>query len=176
MIWPDSPLSDRGANEVVLILFVLAVSYPVGVSLNFLARLIPWANCRSKVDLVGDANLTHIKDAHEAFFQIDASEDSWSYCYGIVAKHGYSVNMELFSRLDIFCRSMMAGSAIIFLAAIALALLRLFEGSNVQLALAVVCSAVAFLTFLVAARTYSRAFVRAIYQGFYSWYADHKLN
>lgn len=163
-------------GEAVLVLFVLAISYPIGVALNFLAQIVGWANCRSKVDLVNDAELKHIKEAVQAFFKIDAGTNSWSYCYGIVAKHGYSVNMELFSRLDIFCRSMMAGSALILLTTLGLKVAGQFQGSGSQLVLTIGLSATAFCVFLIAARTYSRAFVEAIYEGFYSWYADAKLN
>jgi hypothetical protein len=105
-------------------------------------------------------------------FQIAAGKDSWRYCYGIVAKHGYSVNVELFSRLDIFCRAMMTGSAIVFIACSALWVFGRLVGGTGTWPWILAASASMFIIFLLSARTYSKAFVGAIYEGFYSWYVD----
>lgn len=107
-------------------------------------------------------------------FQLPAGSDSWRYCYGIVAKHGYSVNVELFSRLDIFCRAMMTGSGITFLASLGLWGLGRLAGGTETLPWILIASGAMFIIFLYSARTYSKAFVGAIHEGFYSWYVDTK--
>ena len=162
-------------NEIVSVLFALAVSYPVGVALNLLARVVPIANRRSKVDLEGDPDFAAVKTSFETFFQISAGPNSWSYCYGIVAKHGYAVNVELFARLDIFSRSMMAASALVFLSTAAGAAFGRVLMTGPLVPLVPVAALVSFCIFLRAAQIYSVAFVRAIYEGFYSWYVDTRL-
>jgi hypothetical protein len=172
---PALLVTQAGTNEVVQILFVLGISYPVGVSLNFLARIVGPANQRTAIDLASDPALNAIKTAFETVFAMAAGKESWRYCYGIVAKHGYSVNVELFSRLDIFCRAMMTGSAITFVACIALWIAGHLAGGTYYLSWMLVASGSMSLVFLFSARTYSKAFVGAIYEGFYSWYVDTKL-
>jgi len=140
-----------------------------------LASLIPWANRRDAINLATDADRQAVHDAFRAVFQMAADAGSWRYCYGIVAKHGYAVNSELFSRLDIFCRAMMTASAITFLVSVTLWLVGRFEWSGQALLWILAGSALGFVVFLKSARTYSRAFVGAIYEGFYSWYVDAKL-
>jgi hypothetical protein len=175
MTFPGRSLSFYGISETVLLALVVAASYPVGVGLNFLARFVKPANQRCAIDLANDQEYEHIKKAVEAFFHIGATPDSWRYCYGIVVKHGYSVNVDLFGRLDIFCRSIMTSGAIVFLVATALKLVGQFAWTTNTLWSVLLASAAIFMTFLFSARAYSRAFVSAIYEAFYSWYVDTKL-
>jgi hypothetical protein len=174
ILFPTSPPKVYGLDGVMLAILVLAVSYPLGVGLNFLARFVRPANQRSASDPATDPRLRHIKDSFEAFFGILADDQAWRYCYGIVVKHGYSVNVQLFAQLDIFCRSMMAGSGIVVFVSIASRVLSPGRWDTVSFAATVSVSAASFVIFLFSARTYSRAFVGAIYEGFYSWLCESK--
>lgn len=169
---PNEASAAYAKANLTFIAFQLGSAYPVGVALNYLARFVRPANLRSSVDLASDPEHDHVRKAVEAVFKIPATPDSWRYCYGIVAKHGYSVNVTLFAQLDIFCRSMMTASLLVAVwTAVVWVTGRMQLPAHYGAALVTV-SGIFFLIFLFSARTYSRAFVSAIYEGFYTWHVD----
>jgi hypothetical protein len=172
ILYPGRTPSIYGLSDVMLAILVLAVSYPVGVGLNYVARFVRPANQRGTINPATDPRLKHIKDAFEAFFNIPADAEAWRYCYGIVVKHGYSVNVQLFAQLDIFCRSIMAGSGIVVGATLASKLVNPSRWDPLSLGATLAVASASFVIFLLSARTYSRAFVSAIFEGFYSWVRD----
>lgn len=170
VFFPMRGPDDYQANAAIIGSVVVLVAYPLGVGLNFLGNLVRWSNARSKVDPVNQ--YADCKEAF-AFLRLPINNDLWRYCYGIVAKHGYSANVDLFAKLEIFSRSVMAGSLIVSIE-ILVAMQAFGKWTDwhhwASLAIAVISA----LTFLFAARRYGQSFIKSIYEAFYSWYIDDK--
>ena len=157
-------------SEFLIGAIVFSLSYGLGVALNILGGFIPFSKFRTYWDH-GRRPDNAVSDAISSFFNIEADDDSWKYCYGICQKTGYSVNVELFRRLEIFCRTTFAAFLIL---SVAYAAHLILFGFNVFLFCMLLANIVSAFLFLFGARIYSQAFVGAIYQGFYTWYVVHK--
>ncbi len=158
------------ADPVLLAGLFITLSYTLGVVFN----LMSWSsqsidktllNRRDSNAVEGtDEKLVALGKAYNDVFGLAISRESWRLCYGIADKCGYGVRISLFSSLEIFCRSLFVGSAL-------LALIYLFcvPASPFNLPLGLLFIALAW-AFAFGSRVYSRAFTAAIFEAFHTWY------
>jgi len=174
----QTPIFDLAKNNFIIVSVFLASSYALGVLFNIVADLIPGIDKRyvkydeDIVEVSYGLKLIEIKRAIKNVFNIEWTDSAWRLCYGIAHKTSYSPNIELFAKLNIFCRSMLV--------------------STILLNAAVVCSMIiynqvipflpSFITLFIisvlfrkGSRLYSQAFSSAVYEAFYTWYCHQRI-
>lgn len=166
------------SDDFTRIALLFALSYALGVLFNVAAGLVPYIDLKYKPlneddepDTFDGLRVLKIKDAVKDVFDLDCENSAWRLCYGIAHRTDYSPNIELFAKLNVFCRSMMIATLLITLIAILEAIsLRCFETAL----LAGFCLIGTYM-FALGARLYSQSFASAIYEAFYSWYVHERL-
>lgn len=160
-------------NDAFLGSLYVAVSYALGVLFNLIpgvwkSKDDKYLDMRNLWPIAEDATkLEKLKAAYQATFGLELTAESWRLCYGIADKSGYGIRVDLFSSLNVFCRSLFV--AMILLALIYL--VTLLDGyTHFQAGLIVLCI-FAGIGFARGARHYSRVFAAAIYESFLTWYA-----
>jgi hypothetical protein len=151
-----------------------ALAYAVGVMLNALASLSNLGDNRIYFADPPTAIKSEVSKAIESYFGVTPDEQSWKFCLGICAKHGYSANTQLFQGLFVFCRSMcvccLLGSAMI-LAMQAYSQIG-FDPVDLSSLIVAVCGLLSSWIFYTGVRIYTRSFVGSIYEGFYTWHRE----
>lgn len=165
------------ANFTLAVIVAYAsTSYAIGVLLNALAS---WANpADNRVYWQGAAtDYKHaVRKSFEDYFGFPATEDSWRFCYGICAKHGYAANTQLFQGLYVFCRSMVVNCVF----GAVLLTFGLFIGFPQQSSpgytlVTILASLCAAGIFYLGVWTYTRSFVGSIYEGFFTWHQENHV-
>lgn len=178
LLTPGWGVENFGALIPIISFVTLISAYSVGVIINSVPSEKFILGYRGYGSSKGsDETECAIRSAVEKTYKIRFTNDSWRLCYGTCVKNGLSANVHLFLGLEIFCRSMMVASAF-FSASLILAMMFGSQNPHINnqpacvlffaLGVAQVCAG----AFYLGARKYSRVFVSAIYQGFYSWYCE----
>lgn len=171
------PIIEIEKSKFLVSSIFLALSYSLGVVFNVMADFIKHADKRyiplnedNEEESYG-LKLLAIKAAVEDTFKLEWSDASWRLCYGIAHKTEYSPNIELFAKLNIFCRSMMVSMAFI---TAALIIKMIHEGSVAPYCSFTILTSLFSFSFFKGAQLYSKSFSSAIYESFFSWYTHEK--
>lgn len=161
-------------NIVLLGSIFTALSYALGVMFNLLAGISPaldrrLLDCRYADPDLTDPRQVALGTAFKQVFDLELSANSWTLCYGVAENSGYGIRVDLFSSLNMFCRSMLVGMLVL---AIAYAATNFPSWQYLGVGFGFLLSA---LLFGVGARTYSRSFAQAILEAFHTWYRVEKL-
>lgn len=170
-----SSLISTGAlgKDILLASLFTAASYALGVLFNLLAGIIrpldeKYLDRRDEVPPETTSEKDSKMDA--AFldvFGFERTKESWRLCYGIVEKSGFGIRVDIFSSLNMFCRSMMV--AVFFLFAI-YAVELVWDQSIVRIVIPFILLALSAL-FAYGAAIFSNVFSAAILEAFLTWYS-----
>ena len=163
-------LSYFAAGDAKFIVSVVAFcfAYAAGTALNIVGSFLKLDN--KNYWNGDDKHIAKIREAVQEYFKTETTERSWKLCYGVCHKNGYTVKSELFSRLNVFCRSMaLCLLLLVLLATCIMVTNRTLSAKYIWVFWLLGTGA---LIFAYGARLYSRAFIGSIYEGFNSYYCS----
>jgi len=170
------PVYDIASNGFLSAAIFIALSYAIGVLCNIIAEFFPFLDNRAEAldeDKYKDIDkFEKIKVAFSDVFDVEWSEHAWRLCYGITHHTDYSSNIELFAKLNNFCRSTLVSWLGVFVFVFINAML---EGNWSVKVWYLVLLAVGIFLFGKGARQFSGSFSSAIYESFYTWYIHKKI-
>lgn len=161
--------SSNGALTTVLF---VAISYALGVLFNLGIGIFPrfedWIfDLRNNVPFeTWGAKGSSLKTAFKKVFGYELDQEGWKLCYGIVDQSGFGIRVDLFSSLNMLCRSM---SVCCLLLATIYAVTAICEHAAPYwyiTGLMLLTSAL----FVRGSRRFSLVFAIAIYEAFLTWY------